>query len=107
VRRKWRVISAAYMTLGSFIAFAGAPSVDSQLWSELDATHAVSADLSATAIVTTRLGSNLPNPMLTAGGLQIDYRFKSSWILSGTGYYVLIRESVTGSRTTIWFRLHP
>jgi Protein of unknown function (DUF2490) len=90
------------MTLGSSTAFAAAPSVDSQLWSELDATHALSADLSATAIVTTRLGNDLPNPTLTAGGLQFDYRLGSSWVVSGTGYYVSIRNAESGSRTAVW-----
>jgi hypothetical protein len=82
-------------------AFAATPSVDSQLWTELDATHPLTADLSATGIVTTRLGNDLPNPTLTAGGLQIDYRV-GSWTASATGYYVSIRNAQSGTRTEIW-----
>jgi hypothetical protein len=85
----------------SSMAFAGVPSVDDQFWSELDATHAISAELSATAIVTTRLGNDLPNPTLTAGGLQIDYLF-GSWIASATGYYVSARNAETGAHTAVW-----
>jgi hypothetical protein len=83
------------------MAGATVPSVDSQLWSELDAAHSFSADLLVTAIVTARLGNDLPNPTLTAGGLQIDYRI-GSWIASGTGYCVSVRSAKTGSRATVW-----
>jgi hypothetical protein len=76
-------------------------SVDSQLWSELDATHDFSANLSMTAILTARLGNELPNPTLSAGGLQFDYRM-GSWTASATGYYVCIRNAETGGRTTVW-----
>jgi hypothetical protein len=81
-------------------AFA-VPSLDSQLWSELDATRAVSADLSATGIFTTRLGNGLPNPTLSAGGLQFDYRI-GAWATSVTGYYVSVRNAQSGARTGIW-----
>jgi Protein of unknown function (DUF2490) len=91
----------ACMALCAAKAYAAVPSIDSQLWSELDVTHAVSADLSATAIVTTRFGDGLPNPTLTAAGLQIDYRI-GSWIVSGTGYYVSVRSAETGARAGIW-----
>ena len=89
------------MAICSSMAVAAVPSVDSQLWSELDATHAISADLSATAIVTTRLGNDLPNPALTAVGLQLDYR-ANSWIASATGYYISIRNADTGAYATVW-----
>jgi hypothetical protein len=75
--------------------------MDGQFWSELDATHAICTELSATAIVTTRLGNDLPNPTLSAGGLQIDYLF-GSWIASATGYYVSVRNVETGARATVW-----
>jgi hypothetical protein len=75
--------------------------VDSQLWSEVDVTHALATDLSATAIVTTRLGNALPNPTLAAAGIQIDYRH-GSWTVSGTGYYVCVRNTETGARTRVW-----
>jgi hypothetical protein len=39
---------------------------------------------------------------LTAGGLQIDYRSGSSWIVSGTAYYVSIRNAATGAHTRVW-----
>jgi Protein of unknown function (DUF2490) len=83
------------------MSFASPPSVDNQLWNELDATRAISADMSATAIVTTRLGNDLPNPSLTAGGLEIDYRM-GSWIASGTGYYASVRNAETGTHTAVW-----
>jgi hypothetical protein len=89
------------MAICSSTVVAAVPSVDSQLWSELDATHAISADLSATAVVTTRLGNDLPNPTLTAIGLQFDYRI-NSWIASATGYYVSIRNADTGAYATVW-----
>jgi hypothetical protein len=76
-------------------------SLDSQLWSELDATHDLSADLSVTAILTARLGNDLPNPALSATGLQFDYRM-GSWTTSATSYYVSIRNAETGARTTVW-----
>jgi hypothetical protein len=98
---RWRVISAILMSVCASMAGATASSVDSQLWSELDATHPISADLSVTAIVTARLGNDLPNPTLAAAGLQFDYRI-GSWIASGTGYYVSIRNAETGARTTVW-----
>ena len=52
-------------------------------------------------IFTTRGGDELPNPALTAGGLQIDYR-SGSWTATGTGYYLSIRNAVSGARTAIW-----
>jgi Protein of unknown function (DUF2490) len=89
------------MALCPSVAGATVSSVDSQLWSELDATHPLSEDLSATAILTARLGNDLPNPMLSAGGLQFDNR-KGSWTASATAYYVSIRNAETGARTTVW-----
>jgi hypothetical protein len=97
----WRAIATPLFALCSSVAGAAVPSVDSQVWSELDFTHAISTDLSGTAIVTARLGNDLPNPTLTAGGLQFDYRF-GSWIASGTGYYVSVRSAETGARTAVW-----
>lgn len=83
------------------MAVAAVTPVDSELWSELDATRAISADLSATAIVTTRLGNDLPNLTLAAVGLQLDYRI-NSWVASATGYYVSIRNADTGAYARIW-----
>jgi hypothetical protein len=110
-----RLIAAAILVPWSSGALATALSADSQLWSELDATYPFSAVLSATGLLTTRVGDGLPNPTLTAGGLQIDYRF-GSWMASATGYYVSIRNAQGGARTAIWlpaaamsyeFRLGP
>jgi hypothetical protein len=75
--------------------------MDNQLWSELDATHTITADVSATAIFTTRLGDDLRNPTLTAVGLQIDYRI-GAWTASLTGYYVSIRNAQSGDHMGIW-----
>jgi hypothetical protein len=96
-----RLFAAAVAVLLPPGTFAAVPSMDSQLWSELDATHAISADLSATGIFTTRLGNGLPNPTLTAGGIQIDYRI-GAWTSSVTGYYVSVRNAQSGARTGIW-----
>jgi hypothetical protein len=89
------------MALCSAKAYAAVPSLDSQLWSELDVTRAVGAELSATAIITTRLADGLPNPTVTAGALQIDYRI-GSWMVSGTGYYVSVRSAEIGARIGVW-----
>jgi len=75
--------------------------VDNQLWDELDASYQFAPEWSATAIVTTRLGDDLPNPTLTAAGLQVDYRI-GNWTATGTGYYVSIRSAESGARTAIW-----
>jgi len=83
------------------MAGATVSSVDSQLWSELDAAHPLRPDLSVTAILTTRLGNDLPNPTLSAGGLQFDDRM-GSWTASTTGYYVSIRNAETGARKRVW-----
>lgn len=96
-----RLIAVAILVPWSSGALATALSADSQLWSELDATYPLSAALSATGILTTRVGNDLPNPTLTAGGLQIDYRF-GSWMASATGYYVSIRNTQSGARTSLW-----
>ncbi len=96
-----RLFAAAVIAPWSPSSFSAVPSVDSQLWSELDATHAICADLSATGIFTTRLGNGLPNPTLTAGGLEIDYRI-GAWTASATGYYVSIRSAQGADRTAIW-----
>jgi hypothetical protein len=95
-------MAATCLALGSSMARAGTPAVDSQFWGELDATHAISAALSATAIATLRVGRELPNPTLTAGGVQLDYRIASSWIVSGTGYFVAIRNAQSAVRTEVW-----
>lgn len=96
-----RLHAAAVLVGCSFGAFAAPPSVDSQVWGELDATYPIGADWSATAIFATRMGNDLPNPTLTAGGLQIDYR-RGSWTATATGYYVSIRNAESGARTSIW-----
>ena len=96
-----RLFAAAILAPWPSGAVAAAQSVGDQLWSELDATYPIAAAWSATGILTTRLGNSLPNPTLSAGGLQIDYRF-GSWIASGTGYYVSIRTAQSGARTAIW-----
>jgi Protein of unknown function (DUF2490) len=95
-----RLLAATVLVPCSSGAFAAAPSVDSQLWSEIDASYPIAADWSATGIFTTRLGSDLPNPTLTAGGLQIDHRV-GSWTVSGTGYYVYVRNAQSGARTGV------
>jgi hypothetical protein len=89
--------------MAAYSSRAGATvsSLDSQLWSELDVTHLLSADLSVTAILTARIGNDLPNPTLSAGGLQFDYRM-GSWTASATGYYVSVRNAQTGARVTVW-----
>jgi Protein of unknown function (DUF2490) len=94
-------VAAIFTFVSSTIAFASPPSADNQLWDELDVTRAFSAGLSTTGIFTTRLGNNLPNPALTAVGLEIDYRM-GCWTGSGTGYYVSIRNSESGAHTTVW-----
>jgi hypothetical protein len=97
-----RWLRAVAVLIGSSsAAFAAPPAVDSQLWSELDATYPIATNWSATAIFTTRVGNDLPNPTLTAGGLQIDYR-SGSWTATGTTYYVSIRNAESGARTAIW-----
>jgi hypothetical protein len=95
----WRLAAAIVPWCSGTIA--AVPSADNQLWSELDATYPIAVDWSATAILTTRLGNDLPNPTLTAAGLQVDYRF-GAWTASGTGYYVSIRNAQSGDRTAIW-----
>jgi hypothetical protein len=96
-----RLFATAILLPCGSCAVAGALSEDSQLWSELDARYPVAAAWSATGILTTRLGNDLPNPTLTAAGLQIDYRF-GSWMASATGYYVSISNAQSGARTQIW-----
>jgi hypothetical protein len=96
-----RLQAAAILVGCAPAASAAPPSVDSQVWSELDATHSIAANWFATAILTTRLGNDLPNPTLIAGGLQIDYRC-GSWTATGSGYYVSIRNAESGARTAIW-----
>ena len=98
--RMSRLFAAAILAPWPSGAVAAAQSVGDQLWSELDATYPIAAAWSATGILTTRLGNSLPNPTLSAGGLQIDYRF-GSWIASGTGYYVSIRTAQSGARTRV------
>jgi hypothetical protein len=95
-----RLFAAAVVVPCSFSTFAAVPSTDNQLWSELDATHPISAALSVTGIFTARLGNDLPNPTLTAGGLQIDYRM-ATWTGSVTGYYVSVRSAQNGARKGI------
>jgi hypothetical protein len=96
-----RLLAAAVLAPASSGAHAAAPIVDNQLWSELDATYPIGTDWSATAIATTRLGIDLPNPTLTAAGLQIDDR-SGSWTATATGYYVSVRNAQSGARTAIW-----
>jgi hypothetical protein len=74
---------------------------DSQSWNEVDATHLLNENLTATGIVTARVGNGLPNPTLSAAGVQIDYRV-GSWTSTATGYYVSVRDLHTGIGTAIW-----
>jgi hypothetical protein len=96
-----RAFYSISIALWSSMATAAVSSVDSQLWSELDATHPLNADLSVTGILTARLGNDLPNPVLSAAGLQIDHRM-GPWTASATGYYVSIRSAQSGARTSVW-----
>jgi hypothetical protein len=96
-----RLFAAAVVVPCSFSTFASVRSMDNQLWGELDATHPITAELSATGILATRLGNDLPNPTLTAGGLQIDYCI-GAWTASVSGYYVSIRNAQSGARAAIW-----
>src|ERR1700692_2954419 len=96
-----RLLAAAVVVPYSSSALAAVPSMDNQLWSELDATHTITADVSDTAIFTTRLGDDLRNPTLTAVGLQTDYRI-GAWTASLTGYYVSIRNAQSGDHMGIW-----
>lgn len=88
-----------------FLTFAttlsSVKATDNQSWNEVDVTHVLTESLSATGIVTTRLGNSLPNPTLNAEGLQFDYRL-GSWTSSATGYYVTVRNAESGARTVIW-----
>jgi hypothetical protein len=97
-----RVLLLAWSALSTTSAACAAISgTDSQLWSELDVSHALDASLSATGIATARLGDALPNPTLSALGLQLDYRL-GPWTASATGYDVRIRSAPSGLRTRIW-----
>ncbi len=93
--------AVAVLVGSSSAAIAAPPAVDGQLWNELDATYPLAANWSATAIFATRVGNDLPNPTLTAGGLQIDYR-SGPWTATETAYYVSIRNAGSGARTAIW-----
>ncbi len=63
--------------------------------------HVLDPDWSATAILTTRLGVDVPDPTLTAVGLQVDDQ-RGAWLASATAYLVWFRRATDGARSTLW-----
>ncbi len=96
-----RLIAVLAFSAFPGLAHAAVPDPDRQLWSELDVTYRTATRWSATAILTTRLGDAVPDPTLSAGGLQLDRR-AGSWTASAAGYYVSIRRPDSGARASIW-----
>jgi Protein of unknown function (DUF2490) len=79
--------AAAPLTAG---ASQGEP--DDQLWTELDVTAPLTTNTTITGIGQLRLSETLPNPTLTALGLDLNYKV-GNWTIS-PGY----RHQVTGDR---------
>jgi hypothetical protein len=73
-------------------ANAGTGVPDDQLWSELDVVAPLADKVTITGIAQLRLSESLPNPVLTAGGLDLNYK-DGEWTF-GVGY----RHQVTGDR---------
>jgi hypothetical protein len=71
---------------------AGTGEPDDQLWTELDVVAPVASNTTITGIGQLRLSETLSNPILTALGLDVNYKF-DDWTVS-VGY----RHQVTGNR---------
>lgn len=81
--------------------WAAPPMLDEQSWNELDVQHVIDPDWSATAILTTRLGVDVPDPTLTAVGLQVDDR-RGAWLASATAYRIWTRSATDGTGHGLW-----
>jgi hypothetical protein len=75
-----------------------APSSDSQVWTEIDLTKAVSDRFTLTATLADRLGDGLPNPTLWGGGLTGELRLSPNWSVGGGAYEVQARSASSGHR---------
>jgi len=66
------------------LTVAATPSRDAQIWSEADFIGFLSKQTTLTGILIGRAGESVPNPTLTALGLQLDQKFRH-WSI-GLGY---------------------
>jgi hypothetical protein len=71
---------------------AGTGEPDTQLWTELDVVAPLASDITITGIGQLRLSETISNPILTAAGADLNYKYRE-WLLS-VGY----RHQVTGNR---------
>jgi|SRR6516165_8878677 hypothetical protein len=74
------------------VSWAGTGEADDQLWTELDVVAPIASNTSVTGIGQLRLSETLSNPIFTALGADVKYRY-GEWTLS-LGY----RHQVTGNR---------
>jgi len=74
------------------VSWAGTGEPDDQLWTELDVVAPLASNTTITGIGQLRLSETLSNPILTALGADVNYKY-GEWTVS-VGY----RHQVTGNR---------
>jgi hypothetical protein len=77
---------------GPAASWAGTDEPDQQLWTELDVIAPLASNTTVTGIGQLRLSESLSNPILTALGADVNYKY-GAWTVS-LGY----RHQVTGNR---------
>jgi hypothetical protein len=87
-----RVLISIALIAGPATCLAGTGEPDDQLWTELDVFAPLAANTTITGIGQLRLSETLSNPILTALGADVNYKY-GDWIVSA-GY----RHQVTGNR---------
>jgi hypothetical protein len=76
-------------------ALAAAPSPNAQIWSEADFIGSLGKSTTLTGITIGRFGESVPNPTLTAAGLQLDHKI-GHWTLGASYRHQVVRHSTGG-----------
>ena len=92
LRRLALLVGASVVPLTSL---AATPSPDAQLWSEADFIGSLSKKTTLTGIAIARVGQSVPNPTLTALGLQLDQKV-AHWTFGVSYRRTVVRHSTGG-----------
>jgi len=86
------VMTLLALLVAPAVSWAGTGEPDDQLWTELDVVARLASNTTITAIGQLRLSETLSNPVFTALGADVNYKY-GQWTVS-VGY----RHQVTGNR---------
>lgn len=90
-----RLVLLAATFVAPLTTLAVPPSPDAQLWAEADFIGSLSRETTLTGIAIARAGESVPNPTLTATGLQLDHKV-GHWTFGVSYRHQVVKHSTGG-----------